>query len=79
MKAGDIEKRFFALLVNRVRVRKGQRQLYGSQLTQLANDTFEIYPIEDEINVDIRRREMGMEPLAESVKSLNIKYILPKR
>lgn len=79
MKAGDIDKRFFALLVDRIRVRKGQKQLYGSQITQLGNGKFEIYPIEDEINVDIRRREMGMEPLAESVKSWNIKYVPPKQ
>lgn len=48
-----------ALLEDRVRVRSGLPQLYGSQPGD---------PIEDEAHVDQRRKAMGLEPLADYLK-----------
>jgi hypothetical protein len=77
-KQGDIEPSAFALLVDRIRMRKGEKQLYGSQIVQNGKGEYEIYPIEDEINVDARRRDMGLGPLEEYVKRWNINYV-PKK
>jgi hypothetical protein len=73
---GELSKSSFALLVDRVRMRKGEKQLYGSQL-QMKNGKYEIYPIEDEPNVNKRRAEMELGPLEDYVKQWNIEYKLP--
>ncbi|MFI5252338.1 MAG: DUF6624 domain-containing protein [Bacteroidota bacterium] len=73
---GELSKSSFALLVDRVKMRKGEKQLYGSQL-QMNNGKYEIYPIEDEPNVNKRRAEMGLGPLEEYVKQWGIEYKTP--
>lgn len=72
---GELSKSSFALLVDRVRMRKGEKQLYGSQIT-MKNGKYEIYPIEDEPNVNKRRSEMGLGPLEDYVKQWGIEYKL---
>lgn len=67
--AGEFERRHFALLQDRVLVGEDKPQIYGTQLYW--DDTtgkWELFPIEDEENVDARRQEVGMMPLAEYVK-----------
>lgn len=56
-----------ALLEDRVRVRHGQLQIYGSQLSGVTPLTPE--PIEDPEHVDERRRAVGLPPLAEYLAS----------
>ena len=58
----------FALLEDRIRVREGKKQIYGTQLNTAADGTWVPYPIEDEANVDARRARVGLGPLAEYVK-----------
>ncbi|WP_020408510.1 DUF6624 domain-containing protein [Hahella ganghwensis] len=53
-----------ALLTDRVRVTKGQYQLYGTQL-EIIQGKLVFLPIEDEDNVDFRRAKMDMMPLDE--------------
>lgn len=55
----------------------GEKRLYGSQI-QRTGDTFVIYPIEDEPNVNKRRAEVGLQPLEEYVKQWGIEYTLPE-
>ncbi|GAB3199049.1 hypothetical protein ABID22_001834 [Pontibacter aydingkolensis] len=76
---GELEKRHLAMLEDRVLVGNNQPQKYGSQL-RLNPDTqkYEFYPIDDEVNVDKRRAEMGMEPLGEYARRQNIEYVFPK-
>ncbi len=64
--AGDASAGDLAYLVDRVRVAKGQPQVYGTQLGagpdgELTPQT----PIEDEANVDARRAEAGLGTLEE--------------
>jgi len=73
---GELSKSSFALLVDRVRMRKGEKQLYGSQI-QMNNGKYEIYPIEDEPNVNRRRAEVGLGPLEDYVKHWGIEYKVP--
>lgn len=68
----------FALLVDRVEVNRGRPQIYGSQI-EMRNGKYTLSPIKDEINVNKRRAEVGLQPLEEYVKHWNITYKLPKR
>jgi hypothetical protein len=61
-----------ALLEDRVRVGLGQPQLYGSQIRMTQPAT--VFPIEDEANVDKRRSEIGLQPLAEYLTMFGITY-----
>ena len=74
---GKASKSDLALLVDRVRVRQGKPQLYGSQVRQALDGTSEPYPIEDEANVDARRAEMELEPLADYLAYFGIEYKRP--
>ncbi len=68
-----------ALLEDRILTKQGKEQIYGSQLR--VNDTtgnYEFYPIQDEINVNKRRKLMGLERLEKYAKHFNIEYVLPK-
>jgi hypothetical protein len=60
-----------ALLEDRVRVADGKPQLYGSQLKY---NPLRFEPIEDEANVDERRRSIGLEPLADYAKHFGLTY-----
>lgn len=65
-----------ALLEDRVRVADGKPQLYGSQLS---GTPLRFAPIEDEANVDQRRRSIGMEPMADYAKHFGISYPAPAK
>lgn len=64
-----------ALMEDRVAMREGKKQIYGSQIG-MDNKTGKayIFPIEDEANVDKRRASVGLEPLKDYVKHWNIDY-----
>lgn len=69
VEAGELARSAFAMFQDRILVTEGKPQVYGTQLYR--NDTtgdLELFPIEDEANVDARRMEIGMIPLAEYVK-----------
>lgn len=64
-----------ALLEDRVLLRNGKRQLYGSQIGR-DPDTGEFYlsPLDDPDNVDRRRAAVGLGPLAEYLMNWNLKW-----
>lgn len=74
---GELPKSSLALLVDRVRMGRGEKQLYGSQI-QTTDGKNVIYPIEDEPNVNKRRAEMGLGPFEDYAKHFGIEYKLPK-
>jgi hypothetical protein len=65
-----------ALMTDRILIREGKKQLYGSQVNP---STHSVLPIEDEINVDKRRAEKGLGPLAEYLTYFGINYEAPKQ
>ncbi len=69
VKQGRAESSQLALLIDRVEMNNGRPQVYGSQIN---GDT--IYKILDEVNVNKRRAEVGLEPLEEYAKQFNIDY-----
>lgn len=59
------------MLEDRVRIKEGKPQLYGSQLS---GNPLCFDPIEDEAHVDERRRSIGLEPLADYAKRFGLAY-----
>lgn len=65
---GELPASHLPLLEDRVRLRTGHKQIYGTQLTKNAAGQWEPQPIEDEEHVDERRARAGLEPLSEYIK-----------
>jgi hypothetical protein len=62
-----------ALLEDRVAFRQGKRQIYGSQIgTDPTTQKYYVLPLEDPDNVDKRRAEVGLSPLADYVNHWQI-------
>jgi Family of unknown function (DUF6624) len=75
VKNGKAQGSSLALLEDRVALRQGKKQIYGSQIgkdpqTQL----YYVSPLDDPDNVDKRRTEVGLQPLAEYVSHWQIKW-----
>jgi hypothetical protein len=70
---GDVEPQEIAYLTDRILVAEKKKQTYGTQL-QRQGDRFTPQPIEDEANVDKRRAEVGLPPLAEYLKAAQAGY-----
>lgn len=71
VEAGELDEWTLAMLQDRILVSEGKAQIYGTQLyLDEATNEYELYPIEDEAHVDARRETLGLEPLAEYVRSV---------
>ena len=76
-RANKLPGQFYALLFDRVLVREGKPQVYGTQakgLDQWKGKEPVLEPIEDEANVDRRRAEVGLPPLSEYRVTLKRMY-----
>jgi hypothetical protein len=75
VRRGEANQDYAALLEDRILMREGKKQIYGSQLHfNEITKQLELWPIEDEENVDARRASVGLEPLAEYVKRFGLEY-----
>ncbi len=74
---GESSKADAAMLQDRILMRQGKKQIYGSQVVRDKSGEQVFYPIEDEVNVNIRRANVGLQPLEEYAKYFGIDYILP--
>ncbi|TAH20382.1 MAG: hypothetical protein EAZ08_05950 [Cytophagales bacterium] len=64
-----------ALMEDKVLISQGKKQLYGTQVKRNPQTKqYEVLPIEDEKNIDKRRKKMGMDSLAEYLKGFGITY-----
>lgn len=72
-KRGELSGQSYALLLDRVLVGEGKKQVYGTQ-AKLKGGEFVPDPIEEEGNVDKRRAEVGLPPLAEYLEVLKQMY-----
>ncbi|HMY34469.1 MAG TPA: hypothetical protein PLG25_04040 [bacterium] len=72
---GEFSMSEIALLIDRIKVSKGEFQVYGSQVEfDAISKKFRFLPIEDEKNVDVRRTKVGLPPIQEYAKRWNIDY-----
>lgn len=73
VKKKKAEPRHLALLEDRVALAQGKKQIYGSQLSGIPGQYY-LLPLEDPDNVDKRRAEVGLPPLAEYIILWQIKW-----
>jgi len=67
---GDLNGSAVALLTDRIEVKAGRPQVYGTQLS-FKNGRWVLDPIGDSAHVDERRRKMGLPPLAEYLRMVD--------
>jgi hypothetical protein len=80
VKKGDAVPAELALLIDRVEMRNGRPQIYGSQLIRdNESDGHKFYQIMDEKNVNKRREEVGLQPLEEYAKYFGLEYQVPEK
>lgn len=73
---GELNWSSLALMIDRVKTGNGEKQVYGSQLHDY-NNIRQLYPIDDEANVNVRRAKIGLSPLQDYLKNYNINYQVP--
>ncbi|MDP1816189.1 MAG: hypothetical protein Q8K92_17190 [Leadbetterella sp.] len=75
VKNGKAQSSNLALLEDRVALGQGKRQIYGSQIGQNPEtQTYFVLPLEDPDNVDKRRAEVGLGPIAEYLNQWQLKW-----
>lgn len=78
VKDGKARASSLALLEDRILMRNGKKQLYGSQIQTNDKGEYSIYPIEDESHVNRRRSEMGLGPLEDYLKIWGLIFNVPQ-
>jgi VWFA-related protein len=73
IKKDPVQKQEFALLLDRLRVSAGMKQLFGTQATRIGGFLV-LYPIENEAALDSLRYQYGLPPMAEYRKTLEHTY-----
>ncbi len=69
LERGDAEARHLAYLEDRIASKRGKKQIYGSQIKfNPETKTTYVWPLEDPKNVDKRRADIGLPPLAPYIK-----------
>jgi len=76
VKRGDTEKAEVADMVDRMRVDSGRKQLFGTQV-KIINGFLVLAPIESEAQVDVRRKQFGLIPMAQYLLDLQRRYQTP--
>ena len=68
VKDGRAKPASLALLEDRVALKQGRKQTYGSQISwNMATNEYYVLPLEDPDNVDVRRTAIGLQPLSEYI------------
>lgn len=75
VKKGNAQGSSLALLEDRVALGQGRKQIYGSQIGRDSQtQEYFVSPLEDPDNVDKRRAEVGLQPLADYLNLWQIKW-----
>jgi hypothetical protein len=69
----EFSQRDLAYLTDRVLLAEGKKQLYATQM-ETADGKWVPRPLEDPENVDQRRADHGLEPLAKYIKQIESVY-----
>jgi hypothetical protein len=78
VKNGKARPAQLALLEDRILVRQGEEQIYGSQVQTDSLGVYRLCPIKDERNVNKRRFSVGLGPLQWYAKQIGLSYT-PKK
>ena len=72
---GNLEKKSLAYLTDKILTKEGKKQVYGTQLKYSHEKKgYEFKPIEDEKNVNTRRKEVGLGPIETYAKDFGFEY-----
>lgn len=63
-----------ALLEDRILLRRGKKQIYGSQISMTPENKHYVQALEDPDNVDKRRASVGLGPIADYVAHWNMTW-----
>jgi len=72
VKENNANKRYLALMEDRVRMNDRCPQLYGTQLSGFSEENMGFYPIGNIKDIDYRRRSVGLKPIKEYAKSFGL-------
>lgn len=72
VKKGNANPVNLAYLEDRVGLRERHKQIYGSQISMIPGVKAFVLPLEDPDNVDKRRAEVGLGPIADYIKKMGI-------
>lgn len=64
----------FGLLTDRVKINKGEKQIYGTQVTYNAQGQAYPKPLLDSVNVNKRRAEVGLDPLEQYLNMMTLMH-----
>ena len=73
---GELKGDAVAMLIDRVEVKAGRPQIYGTQLS-LKDGRLVLDPIADSASVDTRRQRLGLLPLAEYLRRIDSVFRVP--
>ena len=70
VKDNKLHPRLLARAEDRIATDKGEMQIYGGQMKYYPETkTFNVWPVYDPVNIDKRRAEIGLGPIAEHLKN----------
>jgi len=70
VKDKKLEPRFLVRAEDRIATERGDLQIYGGQMKYYPETkSFNVWPVLDPKNIDKRRAEIGLEPIAEFLKN----------
>jgi hypothetical protein len=72
---GKAKAKDYAYLSDRIKMNTGFYQSYGTQIGYKGNLCF--WPIKNELNVNRRRRDLGLDPIQDYAKNFNLIYKAP--
>ncbi|UPZ17994.1 DUF6624 domain-containing protein [Flavobacterium humidisoli] len=67
----NVSARNYAYLYDRVKKNKNEKQFYGTQMVWDTNGIHSLYPVKDIQNLNKRRKNFGLEPIEDYIKSFN--------
>lgn len=80
VKQGESQGSHLALLEDRIQMRNGKPQIYGSQITRdETSDKQIVYPVLEPEYVNQRRAEVGLGPIEEYVKRWDIEWTVEQK
>lgn len=72
---GDASKSNWAYLLDRVRIRRGEKQRYGTQFRwSVGEGRWVLHPVEDPESLEARRAEIGLEPIEDYLTTMKDLY-----
>lgn len=76
---GEADWMTLALLIDRINVREGKPQIYGSQVSRNTDGTFYVNEIENPEFVNQRRAKIGLPPIEEYISNWSIKWTVKQK